>query len=126
MPYRTYSRFGLFSRLLTVLRFQDDVIGMLCLFSSLETLSLRPLKWLHFGQKKPWCRNVRQDGAAPVDIAEARILWYTSRIAQRVPSLKAFYIHEESEQFSGEGHWCLRGWLGVSSAGGGRDVGKLR
>ncbi|KAE9387617.1 hypothetical protein BT96DRAFT_1025806 [Gymnopus androsaceus JB14] len=104
----------------------DDIIAILCLFSSLEILGLHCLfKPLHFGCRKPW-RAPQLETPSAADIAEAGILWYTSRIAQRIPSLQAFEIHEEAyydEANCCSGRWFVKGWLNVQNAlSGGREV----
>ncbi|KAE9385818.1 hypothetical protein BT96DRAFT_567115 [Gymnopus androsaceus JB14] len=111
----------------------DDVIAILHLFSSLEILALHcSLKRLHFGRRKPWhalarLRNAGQlEAPSAADIAEAGISWFTSRIAQRIPSLRAFEIYEEAyydEEFCCGGRWFVKGWLNVLNApSGNREV----
>ncbi|KAE9385786.1 hypothetical protein BT96DRAFT_1026479 [Gymnopus androsaceus JB14] len=110
----------------------DDAIAILHLFSSLEILALHCLfKRLHFGNRKPWhalarVGNTGQFEPSAADITEAGLLWYTLRIAQRIPSLQAFEIHEEAyydEEFCCGGRWFVKGWLHVQNApSGGREV----
>lgn len=106
---------------------------MLRLFPSLEILTLhRSFKRLHCDHVEPWRSNTRQTVEIPgADTTKAGILWYTSRIAQRVTSLRAFFIYEQAyfnEKYCWGGRRFLEGWLTVSNAlGGGREVvGKLR
>ncbi|KAE9406388.1 hypothetical protein BT96DRAFT_1014896 [Gymnopus androsaceus JB14] len=111
----------------------DDVIAILRLFSSLEILGLHcSFKRLDFGRRKPWralahVGNTDQlEAPSAADIAEGGIFWYTSRIAQRIPSLQAFDIHEEAyynEDNCCGGRWFVKGWLHVlNSPNGGREV----
>ncbi|KAE9406386.1 hypothetical protein BT96DRAFT_251626 [Gymnopus androsaceus JB14] len=111
----------------------DDVIAVLRLFSSLEILALHcSFKRLHFGRRKLWCAlprvgNTSQlEAPSAANIAEAGMLWYTSRFVQRIPSLQAFDIHEEAyydEEFGCSGRWFVKGWLNVLNApSGSREV----
>lgn len=87
---------------------------MFHLFSSLEILSFHlAFKRLDFGREK---RMPPLGSNNIADAAVAGMLWYTSRIAQHIPSLQAFYIYEE--HYHNEVHgcgdrWSVIGWIEV-------------
>ncbi|KAE9411069.1 hypothetical protein BT96DRAFT_247450 [Gymnopus androsaceus JB14] len=80
----------------------DELISLLRKYPSLHTLGLRlSFNRLHFDGQKPWtqlCSAVpdpRNRKTLAAVSAEAGMLWYTSRIAQAISLIEAFFIHEE-------------------------------
>ncbi len=73
----------------------------------------------------------------PAKAVEAGMLWYTSRIAQHMPSIETFYVRDEGQEYLDSikcrNDWSTEGWLSVESCGsrvesceGRRVVGALR
>lgn len=66
---------------------------------------------------------LRTQNARPPSSVEAGMLWYTSRIAQNMPSIKSFFINENHSGGrrinmyppSGLCDWQVKGWLRVQN-----------
>ncbi|KIK69314.1 hypothetical protein GYMLUDRAFT_35391 [Collybiopsis luxurians FD-317 M1] len=105
----------------------DDLINLIRTFPSLRAVGLwNSFAHLRFGKRKPWKRlratinqNYKMPGAV---MAEAGMLWYTTRIAQAIPSLHAFFVHER--EFPRVPGWQVNGWftVQVSPQDGSRSV----
>ncbi|KAJ3987673.1 hypothetical protein F5890DRAFT_740053 [Lentinula detonsa] len=98
----------------------DDFMEVLCRFSSLQVVNLLYASHcLHFGKKKPWtsCHKAKSrrhpvKRAGPVE-TESAMIWYTSRIARRIPTIDAFYIEEYGydEPIGSGDRWEVLGWI---------------
>jgi len=87
----------------------EELISSLCCFSSLQVLNLvGPYRLHDFGN---------QATPSPIDM-EAAIIQYTSSIAQRIPTIEAFFIDLVYDNFDEEESWKLRGWLSVQTSWG--------
>ncbi|KAJ3715901.1 hypothetical protein DFJ43DRAFT_1101661 [Lentinula guzmanii] len=98
----------------------DDFMEVLCRFSSLQVVNLSHASHcLHFGKKKPWtsCHKAKSrrhpvKRVGPVE-TESAMIWYTSRIARRIPTIDAFYIEEYGydEPIGSGDRWEVLGWI---------------
>lgn len=80
--------------------FKDELVTSLSRFPALQVVSfIRPFKLLDFKNRTP--------GPGEMDAA---IIQFTSRIAQRIPTIEAFFIHKLRGKL-----YDIRGWLDVQT-----------
>lgn len=97
-PYVSHLLFSLLHFPITYLK--DELVTSLSRFPALQIVSfVRPFKLLDFKNRTP----------GPGEM-EAAIIQYTSRIAQRIPTIQAFFIHKLRGKF-----YDIRGWLDVQT-----------
>lgn len=70
---------------------------------------LHIFKQLDFGDQKPWKGSPKPVGAAET---ETTMIWYTSRIADRIPSIETFFINDD---------WNIQEWINTHELHGAKD-----